>query len=380
MLQKNIDVKALKNWCLRFHVPLFAASMVCLTGQVGCDRDPMVRVYDVPKVPVVASNFESVPKRFVIAIIPDGDRAFFIKASDQPERLESFLESLRQIAADFKIGEDKKPVWKLPEGWQANPGTGIASAILEVSADGAPVQFTVTELPMPTSKEDLDSYLESNINRWRGQLGLPPNSIAEQRPKITEVPRGEGTWPAYLIDLQGISSTRLLPMRKGIETAKSESPKKANLTVESPLKYVSPVGWMDEGTTSMRAASFSLDGDKSKGEVTVVFASGDRLSNVERWQGQLNPSGEAEFIRISAAKVVENAITIKSASGIEGQLYSLLGPEGESQPAMLAAIFPMDPRSTDERKSSVFVKLTASAKIAVENRDKLIAFIESLKW
>ena len=57
----------------------------------GCDRDPMVRVYDAPKDPVAATKTAAEPKRFLIAIIPEGESAFFIKASDKPDRLDSRL-------------------------------------------------------------------------------------------------------------------------------------------------------------------------------------------------------------------------------------------------------------------------------------------------
>ena len=73
----------------------------------GCDRDPIVRIYDAPKDPIAAPNLASEPMRFLIAIIPEGETAFFIKASDQPERLEFLSEPLRQIAAGFKIDEDR---------------------------------------------------------------------------------------------------------------------------------------------------------------------------------------------------------------------------------------------------------------------------------
>ncbi len=345
--------------------------VIVLSTLIGCDRDPMVRVYDAPKDPMVASSQSSEPKRFLIAIVREGESAFFIKASDKPERLELLADSLRQIAAGFKLGEDQKPVWQVPEDWQVLPGNEIATAILEAPAEGAPVRFVVTQLPI---QQEWESYLEININRWRTQLGLPENRFAEQKPELIEVARENSDWPALLLDLTGTAST--LPPRMGLTPPSAPSaPSEEKRSAKSAINYITPEGWNDEGASGIRAASFSLDGDKAKGEVTVIFAGGDRLSNIERWQGQLSPSAEPSAIKEASSKAIENATPIHSAKGIEGQLFSLLGPDGDIQPAMLAAILPFG-----QGESSVFVKLTSDTITAKENRDKLIAFISSLEW
>jgi len=335
----------------------------------------MVRIYDAPKDPVATSTRAAGPMRFLIAIIPEGKSAFFIKASDQPERLESLFEPLRQIAAGFKLGEDRKPDWELPNDWQVLPGSGITAAVIEAPAEGAPVRFLVTELSMPTAKEDLDGFLENNINRWRGQLGLSENTIAEQRPDLVEVAREDDSLPAYMLDMTGVSSSSQPPMGMGAASAPMPPMSKSKPPKDSPLKYSAPEGWNDQGPSGIRDASFSIGSEASKGEVTVVFAGGDRLPNVERWQGQLNPDGGADVNQASATRAVENATSVQSLKGIEGQLYLLLGPEGDNQPAMLVAILP-----SGRGESSLFVKLTGSAQLAQENRDKLIAFISSLEW
>jgi hypothetical protein len=351
-------------------------SVIVFVAFVGCDRDPMVRVYDAPKElvssPPLASPKAAEPMRFLIAVIPEGQSAFFIKGADSPERLDSLSEPLRQIAAGFKLDEDKKPVWSLPEDWKVLPGNEIAMAFLEAPAEETPVRFSVTAL---TLNQSWDSYLEMNINRWRRQLGLPENSFAEQKPDLVEVKREKASLPAYLLDLSGVASSQS-PRMGGGPPPNAPSPVQKTSPPRTPsVSYVTPDGWNDVGASGMREASFKISSEKSDGEVTVVFAGGDRLSNVERWQGQLNPEGAAEVNKASTAQAIENAIKVQSAKGIEGQLYTLLGPEGDAQTAMLAAILP-----AGQGDSSLFVKLTGSAELAEENRDKLIAFISSLEW
>ncbi len=372
MLQQEIDAAPLSGKPLRRDYRFRIALILLILGFIGCDRDPLVRIYDVPKAPVAVTKDTTQPKRFLIAIVPEGNTAYFIKASDDPDRLESLTDPLRQIAAGFKLDEDKKPIWSVPEEWKVLPGNEIATAILEAPTDSQPVRFVVTAL---TFSQDWESYLELNINRWRRQLGLPENSFAEQKADLVEVARDKAVLPAYLLDLLGESSAQPPRMGGGPPPIAPPSVEKTSPPRKAGVTYVAPEGWNDVGASGMREASFKIAKETSKGEVSVIFASGDRLSNVERWLGQLNPSSETSANKEAATKAIENATAIKSAKGVVGQLYSLLGPEGESQTAMLAAVLPME-----QGEMSVFVKLTGSAQLAEENRDKLIQFISSLQW
>ncbi|MDZ4851465.1 MAG: hypothetical protein SGI77_19415 [Pirellulaceae bacterium] len=382
MLRIEFDVnRCFSSYFSTVRQRLFAIG-VLVAGLAGCDRDPLVRVYEVPKVAVSTPQTVKVAKRFLIAIVPESDSAFFIKATDAPERLDSFSEPLRQIAADFKLNEAGKPEWKLPQDWVVQLGNAIAAAILEAPAEGEPVRFVVTQLPMPTDEKEREGYLSDNINLWRKQLGLAPNKFADQKSDLIEVARSEGSSPAYLLDLTGTSSS--VPGMMGGSSMGSNPPPTAPLTQSPPksapprksaVQYVAPEGWTDVGASGMREASFTIGDESSKAEVTVIFASGDQLSNVERWHGQLNPSDEANVGKEAAIKAIEAATTVKAASDTEGKMFSLLGPEGDDQPAMLAAILP-----TGNDKSSVFIKFTGSAKLAGEHREKFIQFISSLQW
>jgi len=154
---------------------------------------------------------------------------------------------------------------------------------------------------------------------------------------------------------------------------------------ESKLKYDLPDGWTDEGARGMRAASFSFEGKRdsdtepSKGEVTVIFAGGDRLANVVRWQGQMAPDKSKEEQEVVAEKAIGDAIDVTVAGGAAGQLYTLRGSEDPDSPSMLAAILPQSPNS-ENSGSSVFVKLTAPAWLADQHQSRLVQFIQSLKW
>ena len=64
--------------------------------------------------------------------------------------------------------------WRVPAGWDQKPASGMRVATFLVpSGGGAPAEVSVTSFP-----GDAGGDL-ANVNRWRGQLGLPELSAAE---------------------------------------------------------------------------------------------------------------------------------------------------------------------------------------------------------
>ncbi|MCY2974001.1 MAG: hypothetical protein NTW52_04945 [Planctomycetota bacterium] len=413
----------------------------------GCDRNPSIRVYEVPRSqdsssadsqqlakakspspnapfaqgmpPGMSQQAPSGPRRFLIAVIPNEKSVIFVKGSDTPERLDGFSESLTALAKSFQFeGSSEAPTWTLPDGWTETPPTdGIAMAKFKATSsasDSQSVDFTVSQLPKPPSVTDWPDYFEQNVNRWRRQLGLPQATLSQLQSQMTEVPREGSELPAYLIDLRNESSANEFttntpkPETSMNQTADAAGavpqtpppptisgpaipgamapPDASTPRTDSKLKYDLPDGWSDEGARGMRAASFSFEGKRdsdtepTKGEVTVIFAGGDRLANVVRWQGQLAPDKspsdqQTADPKAAAEKAIAEAIEVSVTGGVTGQLYTLRGGDEPVSPSMLAAIIPME-----NGTSSVFVKLTAPTWLADQHQSRLVQFIESLKW
>ena len=411
---------------------------ILLLLHLGCDRNPSIRVYEVPRSanssqlanaksaapnapfaqgmppgiqPGMSQQAPSGPRRFLIAVIPNQESVIFIKSSDTPQRLDGFTDSLAEVAKSFRFdGSSEKPTWTLPAGWTETPTTdGIAMAKFQATsqqADTQPVDFTVSQLPKPLAASEWPDYFEQNVNRWRKQLGLPQVSLAESQSLMTELPRDGSELPAYLIDLRNESKTdEQTSTPKTPNSVASTSPKSSPTSspssalpsspmappdastprTESKLKYDLPDGWTDEGARGMRAASFSFEGKRdsdtepSKGEVTVIFAGGDRLANVVRWQGQMAPDKSKDEQQAVAEKAIGDAIDVTAAGGATGQLYTLRGSDDPDSPSMLAAIIPQSPNA-EKNDSSVFVKLTAPAWLADQHQSRLVQFIQSLQW
>ncbi len=201
-------------------------------------------------------------------------------------------------------------------------------------------------------------------------MSLPEVSYAEQKESLTEIQR-EGTKDvAWIFDLK----------TEDKESAEVAAPDKSNNTPSASPKILSRSNTKRRrlgggATNQFRMASFSVKEDESTAEVTVISAGGDQLSNVARWQGQVSAELPKEKIDDLTKEAIEKASKVKTAHGVEGMLYLLLGPEGDSQPAILAAILPLA-----DNQTSLFVKLTGPAKVAEAHRERLIQFISSMKW
>jgi len=72
--------------------------------------------------------------------------------------------------------------WTAPAGWQEKPATAMRKATFVISgANGATAELAVTAFP-----GDVGGDL-ANLNRWRGQLSLPPVSEAEFAGAVTRL-------------------------------------------------------------------------------------------------------------------------------------------------------------------------------------------------
>ncbi len=83
--------------------------------------------------------------------------------------------------------------WTLPEGWTDQPASGMRLATIMIPTSTDSLNASITEF---------GGDLAGNVNRWRGQIGLPQLSKAEILPglKIVETILGkEGK--AYIVTL-----------------------------------------------------------------------------------------------------------------------------------------------------------------------------------
>jgi len=117
--------------------------------------------------------------RMLAAIVVDGNTSWFFKLVGPVDQLAetagTFAEFIRSV--DFADG---RPEWTLPSGWKQLPasdprnvsgGLRRHATLLTGSGNDAP-DLAVTRLDIPSGTSH-DQWLLMNVNRWRGQMGLP---------------------------------------------------------------------------------------------------------------------------------------------------------------------------------------------------------------
>jgi hypothetical protein len=98
-------------------------------------------------------------------------------------------------------GSDLK--WVAPTAWTPKSGSAMRKGSYAVKRDGAEADFAITAFPGDTGG------LHANINRWRGQVGLPTAGPVELDAAVQHMD-GRGGMHFDVVDLAGPSGTRLL--------------------------------------------------------------------------------------------------------------------------------------------------------------------------
>lgn len=107
-----------------------------------------------------------------------------------------------QTLSPDMVAKGEAPEWTLPEGWTETEPRPMRRANFAIGESG--LELAVTSFPGDVGG------LPANINRWRGQLGLPPVAESAMLPFVTEM----------LVDGQGVLLVDLLgpPQPEGAPT------------------------------------------------------------------------------------------------------------------------------------------------------------------
>ncbi len=98
--------------------------------------------------------------------------------------------------ATAPVSNEGKPNWQAPTGWQEVSGGQFLVAKFMLTGEGG-----ATAAVNVSSSAGEGGGLTSNVNRWRGQLGLAPLSDNDVNKLVTAVDVAGGT--ASLVDLSG---------------------------------------------------------------------------------------------------------------------------------------------------------------------------------
>ena len=148
----------------------------------ACERQSEIKVYRVSKAPLEEAGPEqtsAMPANAPSPSMPGG------MAAGMPAR---------DVAAP-------QLKWEPPPGWQQVPPSSMRYASFSVGNNDNKIDISIVTFP-----GDGGSDIE-NVNRWRGQIGLPPMSEAAITSQITTLKAGDATFAA--VDIAGADARTL---------------------------------------------------------------------------------------------------------------------------------------------------------------------------
>lgn len=310
--------------------------------------------------------------------------------------------------------------WKLPAGWEEVAPGEMRLASFRVKGDNSKLA-DVSIVPLPgLAGRDLD-----NVNRWRGQLGLPavneaemaklaqPVDVAGQTGQLFEqsgkatgsddptrilavVMRREGT--AWFFKMTGDDSLVAAQKAAFIGFLKSLNFQAAAAQPDMPASHPPvdagsiasakataaagvdpgkptwevPAGWKEVPGGQFLVAKFALTGDAgAQAAVNISMSAGDGgglAANVNRWRGQL---GLSPF---SAAELAKEVQTLELPGG-KAMFVEMNGTDARTgQPARLVgAIVPNGAQTW-------FYKLMGNETIVEREKKAFTKFVETAKY
>lgn len=135
--------------------------------------------------------------------------ALFALAACEKDRIETRRVPKEDAAPLLAAAPETAPAagrlrWTVPPGWTEKAGGGMRAATFELPAGPGKAEVTVVALP-----GDVGGEL-ANVNRWRGQISLPPLAEGQLDGVRAETRCALGTVSVYDFTGEGAKKTRLV--------------------------------------------------------------------------------------------------------------------------------------------------------------------------
>ncbi|MCH2204534.1 MAG: hypothetical protein MK132_01485 [Lentisphaerales bacterium] len=277
-----------------------------------------------------------------IAFADVNGQTWYIKLTGSANTLITEKANFEAFVNSFKF-EGRSASWKAPASWKSLGAGGM----IKESFDAGGAKATIVTLPVG------GGTLESNVNRWRGQIGLSPTSL-EQINKQMQQLEFSGVKYKYLFISGGSQAAK----------PKAEAPQAASSpggsTSQSGISFTLPEGWTTVAASGMRKVNLLVDGIPVTG-ISLGAAAKGLKKNVDRWCGQIDMKIPSEDELAAMTEKID-------FSGGKADLVVLKGKEK----SILALVF-------DEKDSVWFFKAMGETVKILKQKDNFSAFVKSVK-
>lgn len=314
--------------------------LAALVAATGCTEGG-VRERTVPKP-------TSRAVRLLAVIVPRGEATWFLKLSGPADAVRDAEPAFRAFAESMRFDDKGEPAWTDPAGWQSVESSKERHATFRTPGG--------LEAQVNTFPGKVGTVL-SNVNRWRGQIGLSPI--------------GEKELPAFVSEVTaaGAKATWVDLLNPGLTPVPLALAKPAPAAGTSPrVKFQTPSGWTPLPATGFRAAAFRVADGEANADVTVIVLNGEAgglRANVNRWRGEIGLGEQDEATVRAEAKELP----------VEGQpatYVDLLGEPGPNRQRTLGVI-------VSRPGVTWFVKLKGPADLVAREQARFESFARSLQ-
>ena len=372
---------------------------------VGCHKDD-VQVYNTPNDQAQPAAAPAMPTNSSETTLPPGH-----------PNVSSMQNMSLPDAALLAAASPAALTWTAPTDWTEVPPSQMRVASFKiVGANGQQADVSIVPLSGSGGGDP------ANVNRWRGQVGLPdaPDDTILSSAQNVEA----GGAPAQLYDIDGKNPDNGKPMRilaaiqhrdstawffkmtgdtdlveqqkpafiqflKSISFTANETQAQlppghppvgdmgnmtpqpqtaAPATQSGQPNWQVPAGWNETSGGPFLVAKFAIAGDGGTAATVNVSASqgdgGGLPANVNRWRGQLGLPPESEI-----------STTTFAISGGQAQLVDMNGTNAENQqPTEIIGIMVTQPNAT------WFYKLMGNPKLVASQKDTFVQFVKGVKY
>jgi hypothetical protein len=198
------ELDLVNMWRDQMQLPAITNETATESVSVGNDSAKLFEIAS--EQPLIDGKFRA---RILVAMFTRGETSWFFKMTGEDSFIASqkqnFLQFLKSVSfagnAPMQIApaptapnEGGKSIWTIPPDWkQINPGVMLLAKFSITSGDGK-AEVNVSSLAGE------GGGLAANVNRWRGQLGLPP--ISEILTSSIDVAGSK----AEVVDMSGIDA------------------------------------------------------------------------------------------------------------------------------------------------------------------------------
>lgn len=375
-----------------------AVAMALGIGAIaGCGSDEPIVTYSVPT--SMPAELEMGDRQIAAAIVPRAGDVWFFKVLGSEKAVDEIEEPVRRFIQEIEFA-NQAPQWgELPEGWSRGPDKQMRFATILIPTAEKQLELSISRL---TRQEGWDEQVTMNVNRWRGQVSLPPSDEKWGGAEALDVPAADAqaVWveivgtggeasnqprrppmaaarnaggapsPVARTSVPSPEAAPPEPSAQAEPSAQTEPSAQAEPKEESELSFDRPEGWRQGRMSMMRMAAFNVGPEDAPAEVTVIRAGGDTRGNVARWLGQLWNNARPPEEVVDQALADAQSLEVDNR---EAQRFVLKGETPDRGDAIDATIIPL------EDGFSLFVKMTGPVSTVTEQSDEMASFLESLK-